>query len=50
MVTNSETGHATNVSNFSKMLVVCTSFGGTYNPSNFVFGGGKFVMCSAQAL
>ena len=34
MATNSETGHATNVANFSKMLVVCTSFGAAYNPSN----------------
>lgn len=34
MANNSETGHAMNVANFSKMLVVCTSFGAAYNPSN----------------
>ena len=34
MANNSETGHATNVANFSKMVVICTSFGAAYNPSN----------------
>lgn len=34
MATNSETGHAKNVANFSQLLITCTSFDGVYNPSN----------------
>ena len=34
MATNSETGHAKNVANFSQMLTICNSFGAKYNPSN----------------
>ena len=34
MASNSETGHAKNVANFSQMLSICKSFGAKYNPSN----------------
>lgn len=34
MASNSESGHAKNVANFSQMLSICKSFGAKYNPSN----------------
>lgn len=34
MASNSETGHAVNISNFKKMIDYCTEFGAQYNPSN----------------
>lgn len=34
MSSNSETGHAKNVANFSKLVSFCTGYGADYNPSN----------------
>ena len=34
MSSNSETGHAKNVANFSKLVSFCTGYGASYNPSN----------------
>lgn len=34
MATNSETGHAVNISNFKLLIDKCTAFGKKYNPSN----------------
>ena len=34
MATNSETGHAKNVANFEQLVIKCTSFDGSFNPSN----------------
>lgn len=34
MASNSETGHAVNISNFKLMIEKCTAFGALYNPSN----------------
>lgn len=34
MATNSETGHAKNVANFSQLVIKCTSYNATFNPSN----------------
>jgi hypothetical protein len=34
MATNSETGHAKNVANFEQLVIKCTSFEGSFNPSN----------------
>ncbi len=34
MASNSETGHAVNISNFKIMIDKCSAFGATYNPSN----------------
>lgn len=34
MASNSETGHAVNISNFKLMIDKCTAFGVPYNPSN----------------
>jgi hypothetical protein len=34
MASNSETGHAVNISNFKLLIEKCTGFGSSYNPSN----------------
>ena len=34
MASNSETGHAKNVANFEQLVVKCTSYNGSFNPSN----------------
>lgn len=34
MASNSETGHAKNVANFAQLLINCTSYDGSFNPSN----------------
>ena len=34
MASNSETGHAVNISNFKLLIDTCTAFGIKYNPSN----------------
>jgi len=34
MASNSETGHAKNVANFEQLLIKCTSYDGSFNPSN----------------
>jgi len=34
MATNSETGHAKNVANFEQLFIKCTSYDGSFNPSN----------------
>jgi len=34
MASNSETGHAKNVANFEQLLIKCTSYNGSFIPSN----------------
>ncbi|MFA5329328.1 MAG: hypothetical protein WC384_16155 [Prolixibacteraceae bacterium] len=34
MSSNSETGHAKNVANFAQLVIKCTSYDGSFNPSN----------------
>ncbi len=34
MASNSETGHAKNVANFAQLVIKCTSFDGSFNPTN----------------
>ncbi|GEM59191.1 hypothetical protein B0A78_10120 [Flavobacterium columnare NBRC 100251 = ATCC 23463] len=34
MASNTETGHNKNVTNFETLIIACTGFGATYNPSN----------------